>query len=265
MGRTILQLALRADAAALRSAKPTCTIASCLLVLAACAGPDPAAPALVSPEPAPASGVAGAAAAPPTAAAPVTSAAATPKPAPANDPPPLALDDEQLARARRVQKHVIAASKEYGVEPNLINAIIWNESKFNPKARNRSGARGLMQLMPKTSRAMAKRIGRANRPYDPSFSIHAGTYLISRLLEKFDGDVELALFGYARGSGNVRKWQSAPPQAMPEGVQEFIARVRRAQATFEGLGFPSPPLRTAKMLRQCTDYDASCSRASARM
>lgn len=176
------------------------------------------------------------------------SSAAMPAPAPAPDPAkspppdPISLSDTQLARARAVQKHVIEAAAEYDVDPNLINAIIWNESKFDPKARNRSGARGLMQLMPTTSKAMARALGVANRPYDPEFSIRAGTYLFSRLRDKFDGDVELALFGYARGSGGVRSWQERGGP-MPEGVQKFIARVRRAKATFDSLGFPRPSAR----------------------
>lgn len=182
------------------------------------------------------------AAAPAPAAPPVAAAPAPTSPPPAAPEPfdPLPLTDAQLARARAVQKHVIAAATTYDVDPNLINGIIWSESKFDPRARNRSGARGLMQLMPKTAKAMGKKLGRPVRTSDPEFSIHAGTYLFSRLRDKFDGDDELALFGYARGSGSVRKWQDAGGP-IPEGVQRFIARVRRAQATFASLGFPTPP------------------------
>jgi soluble lytic murein transglycosylase-like protein len=95
-----------------------------------------------------------------------------------------------------------------------------------------------MQLMPVTSRAMAKRLGRAHKPTDPNFSIHAGTKLLSQLTEKYDGDEELALFGYARGIGRVADWKATPGQPLPEGVQSFIQRVRRAQAKFAELGFP---------------------------
>ncbi|MEM6993871.1 MAG: lytic transglycosylase domain-containing protein [Myxococcota bacterium] len=153
---------------------------------------------------------------------------------------PLKLSEEQLKRARMVQQHVIAAAAEYGVDPNLLNGVIWNESKFNPKARNRSGAKGLMQLMPKTGKAMAKRLNRRFRPYDPEFSVHAGALLLSVLLGKFDDDEELALFGYARGGGRVRRYQREGGE-IPEGVTKFIARVRRAQRTFAELGFPHEP------------------------
>lgn len=152
---------------------------------------------------------------------------------------PLALSEAQLNRVRAVQPYVATAAQVYGVDADLINGVIWIESKFNRRARNPSGARGLMQLMPKTSRAMAKRIGRKNAPYNAEFSVHAGAQLLSILLKKFDGDEQLALFGYARGSGRVRAWQKNPGQPIPSGVQKFIARVRRAQATFAALGISS--------------------------
>ncbi len=173
---------------------------------------------------------------------PALVAEADPEPAPAPSPEPafepLKLSDEQLARAKKVQPLVVQASKDFGVDANLINGVIWSESKFNPKARNRSGAKGLMQLMPITARGMGKKLGRRVRVYDPEFSIQAGTKLLSIMLERFDGDEELALFAFGRGGGRVRGWQANGETEMPAGVQKFIARVRRGQKTFEMLGFP---------------------------
>jgi len=165
---------------------------------------------------------------------------AEPKATPAPEPSfePFKLDSAQMARARKVQPLVRQASKDFGVDANLINGIIWTESKFNPKARNRSGAKGLMQLMPITARGMGKKLGRPVRVYDPEFSIQAGTKLLSIMLERFDGDEELALFAFARGGGRVRSWQANGETQMPEGVQKFIGRVRRGQKTFAMLGFP---------------------------
>lgn len=151
---------------------------------------------------------------------------------------PVKLTEEQLKRARAVQPLVAKAARDHGIDPNLLNGIIYNESKFNPKARNpKSGAAGLMQLMPGTSKAMARRLERPNKPYDPKFATQAGAKLLSILSKKFDGDINLMLFGYARGSGTVRKWQDSN-KPMPEGVLKFIAKVKRAQATFEQMGFP---------------------------
>lgn len=169
---------------------------------------------------------------------------------------PLALSEEQLARARKFQPLVQAAAKAHGVDANLLNGMIWHESKFNPKARNRSGAKGLMQLMPKTGQAMARALGRRFRPYDPEFSIQAGAKLMSILLGKFEQDEELALFGYARGGGRVRKYQREGGE-IPQGVLKFIAHVRQAQRTFAELGFPgrqpATPRRTSwSAARSCS-------------
>ena len=209
-----------------------------LVLIAACASPSATTAPPATPQPVP---LAAAETAPPLATRPEPPVV-TPEPEPARDPEPdfepLKLSAEQLARARKVQPLVVEASEDFGVDANLINGIIWSESKFNPKARNRSGAKGLMQLMPITARGMGKKLGRRVRAYDPEFSIQAGTKLLSIMLERFDGDVELALFAFGRGGGRVRGWQANGETEMPQGVQTFIAKVRRGQKTFEMLGFP---------------------------
>jgi soluble lytic murein transglycosylase-like protein len=144
---------------------------------------------------------------------------------------PLSLRDEDLARIRRVQPIVRRAANEYGIDANLVNAVIWVESKFDARARGPAGARGMMQLMPRTSQSMAKKLGRSHRPYDPEFNILAGTYYLARLVEKFDGDEELALAGYNRGAGRI-KALIASGEPLPEGTQRFIRKILRARATF---------------------------------
>jgi soluble lytic murein transglycosylase-like protein len=215
---------------------PLISLSTWLAIVSACAGSSGPAPSAVTPAP-PSSSAGSGTETTPTGATPAAPEPAIAAALPAPPADPIELTDAQLARARAVQRHVKEAAAAYDVDPNLINAIIWAESKFDPKAKNRSGARGLMQLMPGTSKAMAKALGRPNRPHDPAFAVHAGTYLYARLRDKFDGNEDLALFGYARGSGGVRAWQERGGP-MPEGVQKFIARVRRAQATFRGMGLP---------------------------
>jgi soluble lytic murein transglycosylase-like protein len=157
--------------------------------------------------------------------------AALPTPAPPALP---AFDDEQQARIAAVQDIVQAAAKAHGVDPTLINGVIWVESKFDPRARGPGGSLGLMQLMPKTAASLAKQLGRKRNSYDPDFNIHAGTLLLAQLLARFDGDVTLALAGYNRGAGTVAKWVSAG-QPLPEGTQGFVNRVLAAKARFEQL------------------------------
>lgn len=158
---------------------------------------------------------------------------------------PLELTDAQLKRACRVQPIIAKAAQREGLDPNLLNAIVWLESKFEPKAQNRSGARGLMQLMPGTSKAMAKALGRSHKPFDPDFNIQAGAHLLRVLLDKFDGDERLALFGYARGSGRARAWQSSS-EPLPEGVRAFLAKVERGRRTFSDWGLPSRSTRVCQ-------------------
>lgn len=158
-------------------------------------------------------------------------------PAPAPTKPELPFDDEQLARIEAVQDIVHAAAQAHGVDPMLINAVIWVESKFERRARGPAGSLGLMQLMPKTAAGLAKQLGRKRDSYDPDFNIHAGTLLLAHLLERFDGDVTLALAGYNRGAGTVAKWVNAG-QPLPEGTQGFVARVLAAKARFEQLPAP---------------------------
>ncbi|MCA9684357.1 MAG: lytic transglycosylase domain-containing protein [Myxococcales bacterium] len=120
------------------------------------------------------------------------------------------------------------------MDPNLINGMIWVESKFDRKARGPAGAQGLMQLMPNTASAMAKQLGRKRNSYDPDFNIHAGTLLLARLISRFDGDLDLAIAGYNRGSGVVAGWVR-DGEPMPERTRNYVDRVLRAKTWFEHL------------------------------
>ena len=162
---------------------------------------------------------------------------AEPRPPEPTEPPakPWAAEDER--RILAVQPVVAEAAAAHGVDPYLVNGVIWVESKFHRKARNRSGARGLMQLMPKTAKALGRALRRPAKVYDPAFNVHAGTYYLSRLLARFDGDETLALAAYARGPGRVRTWVDAG-EPLPDGVVRFIEKVQHARAVFVALGWP---------------------------
>ncbi|HEX8355371.1 MAG TPA: lytic transglycosylase domain-containing protein [Pyrinomonadaceae bacterium] len=101
---------------------------------------------------------------------------------------------------------IVRAGQRQGVDPRLIHAVIWQESKYKPTAVSHAGAQGLMQLMP----AAAQRFGCADRN-DPESNVAAGTKYLRWLLRRFDGNVTLALAAYNAGEGNVDKHDGVPP------------------------------------------------------
>jgi len=105
----------------------------------------------------------------------------------------------------------------------LVLAVIHQESAFDPRATSRSGARGLMQVMPATGRELARQLRlpfAVARLYEPDYSLRLGTTYLRQMLRTFDGRVELALAGYNSGPGRVRQlWRLAGPE--PE-IDTFI-------------------------------------------
>jgi soluble lytic murein transglycosylase-like protein len=113
---------------------------------------------------------------------------------------------EPVEPALPFEEQIMRAAQTYQVDPMLIHAIIMAESSYNPKAVSHRGAQGLMQLMPST----AKWLGIADS-FDPAMNIDGGVRYFKRLLDRFDGDVRLALAAYNAGSRYVRKYGGVPP------------------------------------------------------
>jgi soluble lytic murein transglycosylase-like protein len=101
---------------------------------------------------------------------------------------------------------IIEAAQKFDVDAALVSAVIKAESDYNPKIVSHKGARGLMQLMPAT----AKRFGVTNS-FDVRQNIHGGTKYLRWLLNKFDGNADLAVAAYNAGEGNVMKYDGVPP------------------------------------------------------
>lgn len=95
---------------------------------------------------------------------------------------------------------------KYDVDPALVAAVIETESRFHPQARSRVGARGLMQLMPKTGRWLG-----ARNLNDPDQNIDAGVKYLKYLQARFNGDLKKAVAAYNAGEGNVRRYNGVPP------------------------------------------------------
>ena len=105
----------------------------------------------------------------------------------------------------------------YRLDPALLAAVIYQESKFKPDARSSSGAIGLMQLLPDTAKGIALHTGgsqfRVQDLYDPEINVRYGAWYLRHLLTKY-GDEQEALAAYNAGQDNVDKWRRAG-----EGIQ----------------------------------------------
>lgn len=131
---------------------------------------------------------------------------------------------------QQIYNSVNKYSKQYGVDPNLILAIIRNESNFQPDVVSSAGAVGLMQLMPITQRHLG-----VSNAYDIDENIRGGVQLISEMLHKYNGDVEMALMAYGAGEGTLKSrgvTSASEIYKMPEETQVAVPRVMKYYSEF---------------------------------
>ena len=117
-----------------------------------------------------------------------------------------------------------AAAKRHNLPAQLIKAVIWAESNFDPKAVSSAGAKGLMQLMDATAKALG-----VEDSFDPAQNIEGGVTYLRRLLDRY-GDVSLALAAYNAGPGAVDRYGGIPPYAE---TQTYVRRVLEAAGVGE--------------------------------
>jgi soluble lytic murein transglycosylase-like protein len=134
--------------------------------------------------------------------------------------------------------------ERFGVDPYLVMGLILQESYFNPKAKSRVGATGLMQLMPPTAKELARRLhGPFSNPRleNPESNIELGTAHFKDLINLFRGNTQLAIASYNAGQGNVAKWRrAAPGKPMDEFLESipfpetrgYVKRVTLISATY---------------------------------
>ena len=133
-------------------------------------------------------------------------------------------------------EHIVRGHAEnYDLDPALLAAVIYRESKFDADARSSSGAIGLMQLLPDTAEGIALHTGgskfRVDDLYDPEINVRYGSFYLRRLLRKY-GDERLALAAYNAGQTNVDEWiASGEGIAFPE-TREYVDDVLHARDVY---------------------------------
>jgi len=135
----------------------------------------------------------------------------------AGDLPPALSESER----RELYESIIQeAAALHGVDEDLVRAVIKVESEFDPQAVSRAGAKGLMQMMPATARHMG-----VVDPFDPRQNVLGGVKYLRMLLDRFKGNVHLALAGYNAGPRKVRRFKGIPPYKETRG---YVKKVLRA-------------------------------------
>ncbi len=109
----------------------------------------------------------------------------------------------------RFREQIELGAEYTGVDPELVAALIYVESKFNPEARSRKGARGLMQIMPETAVWLGEQKGLVVKEEDldrPEINIQLGIYYLGYLFREFNGHRVMVLAAYNAGHEKVKRW-----------------------------------------------------------
>lgn len=126
-------------------------------------------------------------------------------------------NEGNLKCSDEMNEYFAKAAEKYDIDVKLLKSVAYAESNFNPKCESHAGAMGVMQLMPKTAKGMG-----VEDAFDAEQNIMGGARYLSIQLERFDGDVSLALAAYNAGPGNVRKYGGIPPF---EETQNYVKKV----------------------------------------
>ncbi|MFN2469059.1 MAG: lytic transglycosylase domain-containing protein [Gaiellaceae bacterium] len=135
----------------------------------------------------------------------------------------------------RYDSIVRAHARNYRLDPALLAAVIYQESRFRPDARSPAGAIGLMQLLPDTARGIAIRTGgsrfQVSDLYDPEINVRYGCWYLRHLLDRYE-DEETALAAYNAGQTNVDRWRRQGVGIQFAETRHYVERVRELKGIY---------------------------------
>jgi soluble lytic murein transglycosylase len=134
-------------------------------------------------------------------------------------------------------EHIVTAhARNYDLEPELLAAVIYAESRFQPDAVSPAGAVGLMQLLPETAKGIALRTGGDRFVVadlrDPEINVRYGSWYLDHLRERYDGDMRLALAAYHGGQGNVDRWLEQGGGIAFAETRDYVDEVLRVRQVY---------------------------------
>ncbi len=142
---------------------------------------------------------------------------------------------ERLRYPLRYEQIVVGHAENYRLQPQLVAAVIYQESKFDADAVSESGAVGLMQLLPATAQGIADRTGGSGWQerdlLDPELNVRYGSWYLRHLLDKY-GSEELALAAYNAGQTNVDRWREDGVGIQFGETRHYVERVQALKAMY---------------------------------
>ncbi len=151
---------------------------------------------------------------------------------------------ERTAIPIEYRAHVVSLAQRYDLSPSLIEALVWQESRWQKDALSPKGARGLAQLMPATARYLQV------DPDNPLQNLEGGARYLREQLDRFDGNLEWALAAYNAGPGRVERARGIP---RIRETQEYVASIM-ARLTLPAINEASSAITLADLDYEGTDY-----------
>jgi soluble lytic murein transglycosylase len=143
---------------------------------------------------------------------------------------------ERLRYPLRYEQIVRGHARNYRLDPALLAAVIYTESKFDANAHSDAGAIGLMQLLPDTAKGIALRTGGkrfvVSDLYDPEINVRYGAWYLRHLLDRYHQDERTALAAYHAGQANVDRWRAEGVGIQFPQTRYYVDKVERLQKVY---------------------------------